>query len=171
MATRCVNDTDGDGNCAACARNPQAPCRQTPGDRLRAALAKGMDSDCAYLHTEAQIRTLVDDYANDIAHQLARIQRSELDEVSRTSAGWIREDDMRGLINLIDPEVKLGEKPVVDYQADRRMRERTLVQRLAEEWSDELKTRFAPELRATDQWVDGWMSAADYIGEKPGPKP
>lgn len=26
--TRCVNDTDGDGNCAACARDPQAPCRQ-----------------------------------------------------------------------------------------------------------------------------------------------
>jgi len=25
--TYCVNDTDGDGNCAACARNPQAPCR------------------------------------------------------------------------------------------------------------------------------------------------
>lgn len=25
---RCVNDSDGDGNCAACARNPQALCRQ-----------------------------------------------------------------------------------------------------------------------------------------------
>lgn len=27
MLTRCLNDTDGDGNCAACARNPQALCR------------------------------------------------------------------------------------------------------------------------------------------------
>jgi hypothetical protein len=27
---RCVNDTDGDGDCAACARDPQAPCRQAP---------------------------------------------------------------------------------------------------------------------------------------------
>jgi hypothetical protein len=27
---RCVNDTDGDGNCPACARNPDAPCRQVP---------------------------------------------------------------------------------------------------------------------------------------------
>lgn len=26
--TRCVNDTNGDGDCAACARNPNAPCRQ-----------------------------------------------------------------------------------------------------------------------------------------------
>lgn len=25
---RCVNDTDGDGDCAACARNRNAPCRQ-----------------------------------------------------------------------------------------------------------------------------------------------
>ncbi|MBK3631594.1 hypothetical protein JHN52_01185 [Streptomyces sp. MBT97] len=25
---QCVNDTDGDGNCAACARNPEAFCRQ-----------------------------------------------------------------------------------------------------------------------------------------------
>lgn len=25
--TRCVRDTDGDGDCAACARNPHAPCR------------------------------------------------------------------------------------------------------------------------------------------------
>jgi hypothetical protein len=24
----CVNDTDGDGDCAACAHNPDAPCRQ-----------------------------------------------------------------------------------------------------------------------------------------------
>ena len=37
---RCVNDTDGDGDCAACARNPEALCRQyTPEDEalLRAA--------------------------------------------------------------------------------------------------------------------------------------
>jgi hypothetical protein len=27
-ATRCVNDTDGDGGCAACARDPEAPCRR-----------------------------------------------------------------------------------------------------------------------------------------------
>ncbi|RSD21986.1 hypothetical protein [Amycolatopsis eburnea] len=26
--TRCVNDANGDGDCAACARNPDAPCRQ-----------------------------------------------------------------------------------------------------------------------------------------------
>lgn len=25
---KCVNDSDGDGDCAACARNPQALCRQ-----------------------------------------------------------------------------------------------------------------------------------------------
>lgn len=25
---RCVNDSNGDGDCAACARNPQAFCRQ-----------------------------------------------------------------------------------------------------------------------------------------------
>jgi hypothetical protein len=32
--TVCVNDTDGDGNCATCARDPQAPCRRPkPVDR------------------------------------------------------------------------------------------------------------------------------------------
>lgn len=111
MATRCVNDTDGDGNCAACARNPQAPCRQTPEERLLGAVVRGMDSDCV---------------------------------------DWLAAQKARQLI--------------ADYT-------RQLVRQQAEEWSDELKTRFAPELRATDQWVDGWLSAADYIGEKPGPKP
>lgn len=32
-AGRCANDTDGDGNCAACAHNPEAPCRQPLPDR------------------------------------------------------------------------------------------------------------------------------------------
>jgi hypothetical protein len=27
---RCVNDTDGDGDCPACAHNPDVPCRQVP---------------------------------------------------------------------------------------------------------------------------------------------
>lgn len=31
--TRCVNDTNGDGDCAACARNPNAPCRQPMVDQ------------------------------------------------------------------------------------------------------------------------------------------
>jgi hypothetical protein len=38
--TRCINDTDGDGNCAACARNPYAPCRMvvhTPSDVFEGA--------------------------------------------------------------------------------------------------------------------------------------
>ncbi len=30
----CVNDTNGDGDCAACARNPEAPCRVSARDRI-----------------------------------------------------------------------------------------------------------------------------------------
>ncbi|MFG3014326.1 hypothetical protein ACGFZB_28685 [Streptomyces cinerochromogenes] len=38
MTVRCVNDTDGDGDCAACARNPDAPCRQTARETLTTTL-------------------------------------------------------------------------------------------------------------------------------------
>lgn len=42
---RCVNDSDGDGDCAACARNPDAPCRQPiPAEQLIASVAGLIDS-------------------------------------------------------------------------------------------------------------------------------
>jgi hypothetical protein len=49
--TVCINDTNGDGDCAGCARNPQAPCRQVPArlpvvdelGELRTALAHHLD--------------------------------------------------------------------------------------------------------------------------------
>jgi len=37
VRTRCVRDTDGDGNCAACAHNPEAPCRVPVPDVLEGA--------------------------------------------------------------------------------------------------------------------------------------
>lgn len=41
---RCVNDSDGDGDCAACARNPDALCRQpTPEGRAIARVANLID--------------------------------------------------------------------------------------------------------------------------------
>jgi hypothetical protein len=39
VSSECVNDTDGDGNCAACARNPQAPCRRPKTARPPEAVA------------------------------------------------------------------------------------------------------------------------------------
>lgn len=36
---RCVNDSDGDGDCAACARNPQALCRQPTAEGQAVARA------------------------------------------------------------------------------------------------------------------------------------
>lgn len=41
---RCVNDSDGDGDCAACARNPDALCRQpTVEGRVIARVADLID--------------------------------------------------------------------------------------------------------------------------------
>jgi hypothetical protein len=36
-AGRCANDTDGDGDCAACARHPEAPCRRVATERSEGA--------------------------------------------------------------------------------------------------------------------------------------
>lgn len=44
--TQCVNDTDGDGNCAACARDPKALCRQPiPAEQLLGHAADLIDPE------------------------------------------------------------------------------------------------------------------------------
>lgn len=46
IPVHCVNDTDGDGDCAACARNPQALCRQpTEEGCVMASMADLIDPD------------------------------------------------------------------------------------------------------------------------------
>ena len=70
---RCVNDTNGDGDCAACARNPNAPCRQCVGCRLTGRCAEHPANgrlslvDCA-----AEFRELYGDDAEDAALRLHR---------------------------------------------------------------------------------------------------
>lgn len=89
----CVNDTDGDGNCAACARNPEAPCRKSAGDALKIALLGVM--------APSRARSLVDSYA----HELAERQRAALPDVMERWAHCLHQDTISEVIGLIDPKV------------------------------------------------------------------
>lgn len=100
----CVNDTDGDGNCPACARNPEAPCRVSARRRIVDLVLRnepdypcdpetghGLYGEGSY---EAHVNKLLDAYAHELAERIrAKFDGSLIDD--------IREQDA----NLIDPEV------------------------------------------------------------------
>lgn len=96
----CLNDTDGDGDCAACARDPEAPCRVS----AREALIRSVYSKLS----QNQMEELLDNYA----HELAEMQREHVrtlaaDPFKYGSAHWaIRGAD--DVADLIDPEVSDG---------------------------------------------------------------
>lgn len=81
----CVNDTDGDGNCAGCARNPDASCRVNARDKALEVMfwgSPGRDDE----ESRAFARRLLD----AVAHELAEQIRSELaDKVSERLAGGV----------------------------------------------------------------------------------
>lgn len=60
--TVCVNDTDGDGDCAACTRNPQAPCRVSARDEIFKRLAGAFISD-------EKANALIDAFAHELAER------------------------------------------------------------------------------------------------------
>lgn len=112
MSARCINDTNGDGDCAACARNPQAPCRQTARETLTTTLtnllARTRNGRMDVHRAEAE--RLVDEALKEGAHELAERQRAhdgvEPDDYRQPQA-W-REGYSDGLqdgADLIDPEV------------------------------------------------------------------
>lgn len=59
MRGECVNDTDGDGNCAACARNPEAPCRPVfHGDLLVTAVRLAASNDWRTISVRRLLRIM-----------------------------------------------------------------------------------------------------------------
>jgi hypothetical protein len=171
---RCVNDTDGDGDCAACARNPQALCRQTPEERWR--------RDLLLLTRPIAMEPMVTMVGPDMCEGHERSHQQ--------GGGTLYHQVVDGKL-ACEPQSEPGAEPAptpeerllgalvqgmdsdcVDWLAAQKARQliadytRQLVRQQAEEWSDELKTRFPQEARAKDPWADGWLSAAEYIDEK-----
>lgn len=65
----CVNDTDGDGNCAGCARNPDASCRVDARSKALEVMfwgSPGRDDE----ESRAFARRLLDAYAHELAEQI-----------------------------------------------------------------------------------------------------
>ncbi|MFF9525382.1 hypothetical protein ACF1DV_25885 [Streptomyces achromogenes] len=81
----CLNDTDGDGDCAACARNPRASCRVSARDAVHHLFESGRTS-CR-----------LDAYLDAYAHELAEKQRAV---ISDDIPAWVKV-----IPDLIDPEV------------------------------------------------------------------
>lgn len=92
----CVNDTDGDGNCPACARNPEAPCRVSVNIE---AILIGLFS---VAHTPEQAQHAAREVMRQYAHELAeKIRAHEW----RECCGAGCSDLAPAGADLIDPEV------------------------------------------------------------------
>lgn len=102
----CVNDTDGDGDCAACARNPEAPCRVSAEEAARERViyfleyafpSKGGD----------ELRKLCETVLDAYAHELAEKIRADIipEEQQHYREQQAEQDGMRNAADLIDPEV------------------------------------------------------------------
>jgi hypothetical protein len=75
----CVNDTDGDGDCAACARNPEAPCRWSVRERVlrfaeenHSGLDPWTDPETGFFvdDPQAHLGQLLDAYARELAERI-----------------------------------------------------------------------------------------------------
>jgi hypothetical protein len=76
-ATRsvCVNDTDGDGNCFACARNPESPCRMA----ARAAIHRLFESG----RTSYRLDAYLDAFAHELAEKILALRAAVPDLKAR----------------------------------------------------------------------------------------
>lgn len=91
----CLNDTDGDGDCAACVRDPEAPCRVSARDWLYVRLTGALiDSEL--------VSARLDAYAHELAEE---IRHHDFD----ANVVGVRCGCSEGLTDdaadLIDPEV------------------------------------------------------------------
>jgi len=113
----CVNDTDGDGDCAACARNPEAPCRWSVRERVlrfaeenHSGLDPWTDPETGFFvdDPQAHLGQLLDAYAHELAEkiraELAEKQRAALPDVMERWGGDLHQDTITEVIDLIDPE-------------------------------------------------------------------
>lgn len=97
MRSVCENDTNGDGDCPACARNPEAPCRlplppaEWP-EELRGAFWSAVN---APTYAESAGLTL------KFVHALAERQREKRTDLTDSVVGWFAVD---AAADLIDPE-------------------------------------------------------------------
>ena len=65
----CVNDTDGDGDCPACARNPEAPCRVSARDEALDLVEKILPREHAKAYRELFSKKF-DAYAHELAEKV-----------------------------------------------------------------------------------------------------
>ncbi|MFF9268606.1 hypothetical protein [Streptomyces rochei] len=84
----CVNDRDGDGNCPACARNPEAACRMPARQAVHHLFENGL--------TSYRLDRFLDAYA----HELAEKQRA-----LPARCGHCADAAAGEAADLIDPEV------------------------------------------------------------------
>jgi hypothetical protein len=104
----CLNDTNGDGDCAACARNPEAPCRVSAREELFEALFVDFQ-----IRSRDQVNALLDAYA----HELAEKQRAWAREPGQVLITVELPDQLDSIVkasvdiaaDLIDPEALNGE--------------------------------------------------------------
>jgi hypothetical protein len=118
--TVCVNDRDGDGDCAACAHNPEALCRVPLAARREAEVTDGLSArgamhsalwawffslgfDSAKADEVAKAR--IDDFAHALAEKQRRFAEQE-DTHLRTTPASVYAQGIRDAAALIDPEVQ-----------------------------------------------------------------
>lgn len=58
----CLNDTDGDGDCAACARDPKAPCRVSARNAIHRLFESG--------RTSYRLDVYLDAYAHELEEKI-----------------------------------------------------------------------------------------------------
>jgi hypothetical protein len=96
----CLNDTNGDGDCAACARNPKAPCRVSARDKLWELY---QTPDTASAFGEA-----LDAYAHELAEKVMALRAT----VPGLKARQLFKDGYDAALMVaaleIDPEVSSG---------------------------------------------------------------
>jgi hypothetical protein len=86
----CLNDTNGDGDCAACARNPEAPCRVSARDAVHRLFESG--------RTSYRLDAYLDAYAHELAEKI-RAHGREGDNV-------LFADEWDSAADLIDPQTE-----------------------------------------------------------------
>jgi hypothetical protein len=104
----CVNDTDGDGNCAACARNPEAPCRVSAREELVSTLEDLWLQRCGSKEERQTCRPDAEQLVDAYAHELAEKQRTNCDKV--TCGPYEAQCACKDQADLIDPEVSDGDQ-------------------------------------------------------------
>ena len=90
----CIKDTDGDGDCAACARNPEAPCRMSARNAVHRLFESG--------RTSYRLDAYLDAYAHELAEKIRASVKGWEGMSAYASAAM---GGRQAAADLIDPEV------------------------------------------------------------------